>query len=114
MRGFESLSDLTGDGQNSFKRNRTALHAIEQRLAGDQFHRQGALAFGFNESVDDGDVGMVQRSQDFRLAIEAGEAVGVAGESAGKNFDGGVARQLCIAPRYTSPIPPAPIGARTS
>ena len=95
--GFEGLGDLAGDGEDFCEGDGASLHAIEQSFAGDQFHGEGPAALGLDESIDDGDVGMVQRGEDLRFAIEAGEAVGVAGEGSGKNFDSGVAVELGIA-----------------
>jgi hypothetical protein len=43
------------------------------------------------ETVDDGDVGVAERRQQLRLALEAGEPVGVAGEVRRQYFESGMA-----------------------
>ena len=59
-----------------------------------------------------GDVGMIQRREGLRFALEAREAVGVVRERVGQDLDRDVAIQLaCRVARYTSPMPPSPIGA---
>ena len=97
MGGFKGFGDLAGEGLDFREGDRTSFHAVADGLARDQFHGEGSAAVGFDESVDDGDVGMVQRGEDFRFAIEASEAVGVVGEGPGENFDGGVAVELGVA-----------------
>ena len=43
------------------------------------------------------DVGMVQRGEHLRLALEAGEAFGIVGERLGQDFDRDVAIELRVA-----------------
>lgn len=82
MRGFQGFRGLTGDLQGFVDRQRPALHPIPERFAGGQFHHQRALSLGFDQSIDDGDVGVIQRRQDLGFAIEAREAFGIAGQGA--------------------------------
>ena len=44
-----------------------------------------------------GDVGMIQRRKQLRLALEAGEPFGICRERFRKNFDRDVAAEPCIA-----------------
>ena len=44
-------------------------------------------AAGVFETVDAGDVGMIQRRQEFRLALEAREPIGISGERVGQDLD---------------------------
>ena len=56
--------------------------AIGQRLALDQLEDQRAHAVGLLEAVDRGDVGMIERREHARLALEARQPIGVGGEDA--------------------------------
>ena len=44
----------------------------------DEFHHEGLSTVGLFQAVDGGDVGMVQRCEDFGFALEAGNPVGIA------------------------------------
>jgi hypothetical protein len=58
---------------------------------------------------------MIERSYYFRFALEPQKALGIPRHGSGQDFDGHLAIELGVSlARYTSPIPPAPIGARTS
>ena len=87
MRRFKGLGDLPGDVQRLRQRQRTL-----GILAFHQLHHNGVLL----KPKDRGDVGMVQRRQCLRLALEASEVVGVVGERGGQHLDGHVAIQLRV------------------
>ena len=57
--------------------------ALVETRAVDDLHRQETPAVGFLERVEDHDVGMVQRRDRPRLALEPREAIGVAGHLGG-------------------------------
>ena len=75
MRGLQRLGDLTRDLERVVDREGTALQAIGQRLSLHQFHHQQVTSVILLKIVDDGDVGVVQRGEQLRLALETGDAV---------------------------------------
>ena len=50
--GFERLRDLEGDLQRVFRRDRSALDSIRERLAFDEFKNEKAVSVGLFEIVD--------------------------------------------------------------
>ena len=75
--GFERFGDLTRYGQCLVQRESAMADAVRQRDSVDQLHYEGLHTVGVFESVDVRDVRMIQRSQNFGLALEAGEPIGV-------------------------------------
>ena len=63
----------------------------------DQLHHQRAHALGVLEAVDLRDVRMIERREDLRFALEAGETIGIVGEDVRKDLDRDVALQLRVA-----------------
>ena len=55
-------------------------------------------------------MGVGQRREQLRLALEAGEAIRVGGEGRGKDLSATSRPSLVSVARQTSPIPPAPSG----
>jgi hypothetical protein len=67
-----------------------------ERLPLDEFqHQEARQSYGF-EAVDSADVGMIERGQHARLALEPCQAIGIAGEFGGQYFDRDVAREVCV------------------
>ena len=56
-----------GDGQGFVHRDRALRDALGERRPLDEFHHQRDRAIGLFESVNRGDVRMVQRGEDFRF-----------------------------------------------
>ena len=112
MRGFERLGNLFRDGQRLVDRDRPARNALRQVLALDEFHHEGLHAVGVLEPVDRGDVRMIQRGEDFRFALKAGQAVGVGCERRWKDLDGDVTLQLRIARAIHLAHAPGPKGGK--
>ena len=81
---------LVVDGQGS------RLEFPRQVLALDQLHYNKALPLGLAESVDRGDVAVVERGQQLRLALEPRDALGVRGERLGQELDRDLAIELCV------------------
>ena len=71
--GFERLGDLTGDRQRLVQRNRATGKTLRQVVTFDQFHHERRSAAAFFEAVDVRDVGMIQGSEHFRLALKPRE-----------------------------------------
>ena len=69
---------------------------VGKRLSFDELENQEANAVRFLEAVDRTDVGMVQRREHPRLALEPREPIGVARERTGQDLDRDVARELGV------------------
>ena len=91
------LGDLLRDRQRVGECDRTTRDAIGERRPLDQFHDERADAVRFFQPVDVRDVGMVQRFERLRLALEAGDALRIAGERLGQDLDRHVAIELRVA-----------------
>jgi len=74
--GLERLGGLLRDREGLVERDRPLGDAVGQRRAFNQLEDEDLLAVGLLEPVDVANVGMVEGSQDLRLALEAREAVG--------------------------------------
>ena len=86
VRDLEGVGDLPGDGQRLGRRQprafASAADQFRQRVAFDELEHQELNAVGFFEAVDRADVGVIERGQHPRLALEPREPIGVAGERA--------------------------------
>jgi len=80
---------LHGDGADG--------DAVGQRRSGNEFHHQREGAVALLHPVDGCDVGVVERGQQLRLALEPRPARGVGRDSDGQHFDGDLAPQARIA-----------------
>ena len=72
MGGFQSFGNLAADS-SAVSMGRVPLCSSRsgQRLPLDQFQNEEALAVGFFQTVDGGDVGMIERGQQLGFALEA-------------------------------------------
>ena len=84
-----------------------------QRLAVDELHHQCLRAVGLLETVDVGDVGVIERGEHFGLALERASRPGSEATNCGKVFSATSRFKRVSRARYTSPIPPAPIRSPT-
>ena len=116
VRRLERLGDLPRDCERLVDRHRPAprrsarsspsTSSIDEKCA---VARRDVL-----EAVDGGDVRVVERGEQLRLALEAGQPLGVAANAVGQHLDGDVATELGVRARgNTSPMPPAPRGDTT-
>ena len=88
VRRFERLRDLLRDRAAPHRSESTPrAMPLRQVVALDEFHHEGVHATGLLESVDRGDVRMIQRRERLRLAFEARQAVGVRGERVRQDLD---------------------------
>ena len=87
---------------------------IGQRRPLDQFHHERLVPPVVLQAIDLRDVRMVQRREDFGLALEARERSGSCAKSSGRTLRATSRLSFVSRARYTSPMPPAPIGAMTS
>jgi hypothetical protein len=86
MRGLEPVGDLPCDGKRFLQRNRPFLDSCRERRPFDQLHHQVVGA----HVVERANVGMVQRTDDAGLTLEALTELLVA------DLDGNVASEACI------------------
>src|SRR5262249_15335523 len=77
-------------------RNRTAPDSLDKRLAFDELKHEKARVVDFCDIVDGGDVGMVQRSEQLRFALESAGTVEVARKFLRQDFDGDVTLQFVV------------------
>ena len=85
VRGVDGADDLAGKMQRRRQREAAARHGraaqpLVERLAFDQLHHQRDDAVLSLEPVNGGDVGMVQRGEQSRLALETRDALRVCDE----------------------------------
>jgi hypothetical protein len=106
VRGVERQRDLLPDLQQLRERQRASLQALGQRLPFQQLHHQvmelllpwrSLRGRGVADVVQRADVGMVQRGDGLRLALEALANLLVAGQHRGNQLDGDIAIQARIA-----------------
>ena len=78
VRRFERFGDLLRGGQRLVNRHRALCDAIRQCRPLDQLHHERDGVTGLLQPMDLGDVGMVERGEDFGLALEARQPLGIA------------------------------------
>ena len=101
VRRFERLGDLPRDRQAPRRSASAARDPLREILALDQLHDEARMAPALLESVD-----RARCSDDsaaasaLRFALEAGEAIGIAGEESRQDFE----RDVAIQPRVARAI----------
>ena len=98
VRGREAARDLRGDVDGFAQRQWAAAEPLAQRLAFEQLHDDERLRLAcacvWPNSKTDDDVGMRQRGDRLRFALESSEAIGIAGDGRRQDLDGDVASEL--------------------
>ena len=94
--GFEGIDQLARDRQHVGDGKRSLLNLRREALLGHELHDEIVEAVRLFEAVDRGNVWVVQRREDARLALEARHPVLVFGEVLGKHFDGDVTPELSV------------------
>ncbi len=107
VRGLERPRDLLADVKGLVDRQRAAAQTLGEILAVDVLQDQVPRALGFLDPVDARDVGVVERGQEPGLALEAGQAVGIARDLLGQDLDGHVPVQRGVAGQVHHPHPAA-------
>ena len=105
VRRVERLRDLPGDRERLALRDRAALETAGEVLAFDELHREHVCGLAGRrrrllEAVDVGDVGMVERGEQLRFPLEAGEPVGIARDGRGQQLEG----DRALEPRVARPV----------
>src|SRR5712691_10929745 len=111
---FERLGDLFRNRQRLTERHGAARDVRGEILALDEFHDEGRDVRGLLESVDRGDVRMVQRGEHFGFALKAREAIRIVGDRCRQHLDGDRASQIAVSRAIHLAIPPAPMGLTIS
>src|SRR5262245_45306849 len=98
VRGFESLGDLKREPERlAHGRPMRSVEPVGQRGTLDQFEDEKPRSFRFFETVDACNVGMVERREKSRLAIEARQAIGIPRVLVGKRLDRHLPSELRVA-----------------
>ena len=101
VRLLEGFGDLLRDLEGLADRDRPALQALGEVLAGGELHGEEVSGRPVGErraleAVDVGDARVVEGGEDLRLALEAGQPIGIGGEGLGKQLDRDVAAELRV------------------
>ncbi len=100
VRGGERGGDLRRDRRDLVGRDRAAPDPLVEPLALDQLHDQRKMAVERLEPEQRGDVRMVERGEQPRLALEAGAPLGVGRERLGQQLQ----RHLAPEPRVAGAV----------
>ena len=114
VRRLERLGDLFRDAQCVVERDGAARNRCARSSPSTSSMTRARMSPRFLKAVDIGDVRMVERREGLRFACETCEAVRVAVNGVPQDLDRNVSISLVSRARYTSPMPPAPIGATIS
>jgi hypothetical protein len=96
--GFlQGFRDLASDAQRFVHRDGTALQPLREILALDQLEDEQRLAVQLFETVDRGDVWMIQRGEQVGFTAEAGESFGVLRDLGRQQLDRDAAAQPRVA-----------------
>ena len=105
VRGFEPLRNLLRDRKRVLDRDRAARDALGQIVALDEFHHERRNARALFESVDGGDVRVIQRGEGFGFAQKACEPIVVSGQRWRQDLDRHLTLQLGIGSPVHLPHP---------
>ena len=97
MRRFERLGNLMRDVQGLTDGDRPPGDPLGERVAVDELEYERGRTIPDFEPVDGADVGMVQRGQQPRLALEADAPLGIGREETREDFDRDIAPELPVA-----------------
>ena len=103
--GFEGINQLARDRQHVGDRKRSFLNLGRETLPGNELHDQIVEALVFFQTVDRGNVGMVQRREYTRLTLEARHALLVRRKMLGQHFDRDVPPELRVPSSVDFPHP---------
>ena len=96
VRLFQCFRNLGGDIESLVDGDGSTRDALGERLARDKLENKVVRPLVPLETVNRGDVGMVQRREKLRLPLEPGKPLLVLGELFWKNFNGDVASELGV------------------
>ena len=93
---FHSGGDLLGDANGLVDGDGTSCNPLGQGLTGHELEHEIMRVPGLLEPVDRGDVGVVQRRENFGLSLEARQSLRVSGKRFGQDFDGDVPAEFSV------------------
>ncbi len=96
VRRFERLADLPRHRQRFFNGKRSLGDPVGQRGSLDNLQHQRLRAAAVFETVDAADVGMTERGQHLRFALETGEPLGIVRERFWQDLQRDVTTELRI------------------
>ena len=94
--GGERIGQRAGDFDDLLRLGAACGNQAIERLAFDQLHGDEVDVVGFLDRIDGHDVGVIERGDGASLALEAGEAVGIASHRGGQNFERDIAAELGV------------------
>ena len=95
--GGKRFDDLSRDADCLVGRNGPFLEPVGERLPFDELHDDACPGADLLQPVHVRDVGVVQRREKLRLALQPREAVGIVGNMFVKNLQRDIAEQLRVA-----------------
>ncbi len=96
VRRLHRLGDLPRYAQRLFDRKPSPPQTLSECLSFDEFQHEEVRALIGIESMNGGDVRMVQRRQRFGFALETREALGIPAEACGQYLDRDVTAELGV------------------
>src|ERR1700694_5697668 len=93
---FERLGNLYSDLQRFLNGERASLHSLGERLAGNQLHHEASHTVALLQTVDRGNVRMIQRCEHPRFALKTGQPFRIIYEVCRKDFDRYVAPERSV------------------
>ena len=96
MSGFEALGNLDEQRDSFIDRNWTARNPFREGLPLHQFHDNELLPVMLLQSVQDGDVRVIELREETGFSLEAVQAFFVSCKLLGKDFNGNVTSEFGI------------------
>ncbi len=96
MCAFKTFGDLHRDTERLIGRYSAFFDAVGERRSLDELHDECRRAVRFLEPIDVGDVRMIERRQQFGLALEASQTLCVGRKRLWQDFDGNVALEIRV------------------
>ena len=94
--GGDSVGESDAVAEEVVEQQAAGRDQVREGLAVDELHGEEVGAVRFLDRVEDDDIGVVERRDGAGLALEAGEAFGVAGEVGRQDLQGNSAAELGV------------------
>jgi hypothetical protein len=107
---LEGRGDLLGDLEGLVDGDRTPREALLEVFTHDELEGEEGLSVRFFQTVDGGDVRVVERGEEVRLALETGEALGVLSDLGREDLDGHVTVKVGVGGAVDLAHAPGPDG----
>ncbi len=96
MRGLQRLRDLPRDRQRFVRRDVPSLEPLLKRRTFHQFHDEELPPADFLQTMNGGDVRVIQRGKRACLTLESGGAIRIGREDFWQDFDGHAPTKLRV------------------